>query len=281
MRFIKAGGLVCLIAVSPASVSADIYEWKDDAGRPHYSDRQRDAARVVKIDTRPNGSTSFFHPRVKRVFDGDTVMLENGERVRLLGINTPEVAGRNKSAEAGGEAAKVWLTERLRDQRIRLEGDVEAQDRYQRKLAHVFTEDGTHINLELVRRGLAAVAIHPPNYRYADALLAAQREAEQKRLGIWQSPDYAPILADTINLDNYKGWKRVRGRIRAIKHSRKYSYLQINERFSLRVAKEAGVRFPDLQNWQGRSVEARGWINKSGERLTLDIPHPAALQFLD
>jgi len=125
------------------------------------------------------------------------------------------------------------------------------------------------------------VAIHPPNYKYADALFAAQHDAEQAKRGIWQLPAYAPVAADSIGLDNYKGWKRVRGRINAIKHSRKYSYLQLNEQVSLRVAKNPAVRFPNLQNWLGRSVEARGWIKKSGKRLTLDIPHPLALQLLN
>jgi endonuclease YncB( thermonuclease family) len=87
---------------------------------------------------------------VEKVFDGDTILLSNGRKVRFLGINTPEVAGRNKSAEAGGEQAKDWLKNKLEHRKVLLQGDVEKQDNYQRTLAYVFTDNKEHMGVSRI-----------------------------------------------------------------------------------------------------------------------------------
>jgi len=262
-----------LLVVSPA-VRADVYEWRDAQGRHHYSDRTQHNAKILPV------KTADRYYVVKKVYDGDTILLGDGRKVRFLGVNTPEVAGRNKNAEAGGEAAKTWLTNRLQHQTVRLEFDVEKQDKYQRTLAHVFTKDKLHVNLELVRRGLAAVNIYPPNLKYVQPLLIAQQEAAREKLGIWRDPAYAVQSFELINDSNYKGWKRLSGRFKALRKSRKYSYLQFSPQFSIRIENAALDLFPDLQNYLDKSVEVRGWLSKSNGRFVMHIRHPADLQFL-
>lgn len=68
-----------------------------------------------------------------------------------VGVNTPEVSGRNKSAESGGERAKQWLKSKLEQRKVFLQGDVEKQDKYQRTLAYVYDENKQLVNLELVK----------------------------------------------------------------------------------------------------------------------------------
>ena len=264
--------LAMALVLFPIVVAADVYEWSDAQGKHHYSDRlQHDNARILAVDS---GVTYY---EVEKVYDGDTILLNDGQKVRFLGVNTPEVAGRNKNAEPGGEEAKTWLTQRLQHIKVRLEGDVEKKDKYQRTLAHVFTEDKQHINWELVRRGLGAVNIYPPNLKYIGPMLAAQQLAEHELLGIWSYPYYAPLAFQALNDGNYKGWKRVTGQIRAVKSSKKYSYLQLSDSVSLRVDHKTMGLFPALQEYVGKNIEARGWVSKNKNRFVLHLRHPADL----
>ena len=264
----------CLLLLLPQAINAEVFKWIDNQGRPHYSDRERVNAKILAVDP---GVSYYF---VEKVFDGDTILLNNGQKVRFLGVNTPEVAGRNKNAEAGGEAAKAWLKQRLEHKKVSLEGDVEKQDKYQRILAYVFSEDKQHINLELVRQGLAAVNIYPPNLKYVEALLAAQRGAEQAGLGIWGRAEYRPQPFQALNVDNYKGWKRITGRVIALKKTAKYSYLQFSDWVSLRIDNKNLNLFPQLHSYVGKSIEVRGWVNKSKDRFAVQVRHPGELKIL-
>lgn len=266
---------VCILAVWPLMLRAEVFEWTDEQGRHHYSDRKQVNAKILTVEP----AVSYY--RVEKVFDGDTILLSDGRKVRLLGVNTPEIAGRNKNAEPGGEQAKVWLTQRIEHKKVRLEGDVEKQDKYQRSLAYVFGEDKAHINLELVRQGLAAVNIYPPNLKYVDDLLAAQQSAEQAKRGIWGLPAYAARPFTALNDENYKGWKRVTGRVTGLKQTAKYSYLRFSDKVSVRVENQNRNLFPPLQNYVGQSVEVRGWVAKSKDRFAVQARHPGDIKRLN
>jgi len=257
-----------------ATLPAQVFEWFDDQGRHHYSDRKHENAEILTV----NPGHSYYI--VEKVFDGDTILLENGQKVRLLGINTPEVAGPNKDAESGGETAKAWLKQKLDRKKVRLEIDLEKQDKYRRTLAYVFTDDKQHINLELVKQGLAAVNIYPPNLKYVDTLLAAQQHAEQQRLGIWQDPAYAPQSFTSLHNTDYKGWKRITGRIRNTKKTAKYSYLQFSDKAGIRIENKLLNLFPSLQGYVGKQVEARGWPVKQKDQFFVPVRHPGELKVL-
>lgn len=261
--------LLLLLLLLPVLLRAEVYQWTDQQGRRHYSDRGHEQAKVLSI------APGNAYYEVERVFDGDTILLSNGQKVRFLGINTPEVAGRNKSAEAGGEQAKAWLKDKLEHKKVFLQGDVEKQDKYQRSLAYVFTEQKEHINLELVKRGLAFVNIYPPNLKYVDALLAAQLQAEQAKLGIWGYRDYAPQAFTELDETNYHGWKRLTGRIQAVKQTAKHGYLQFSDKVSISVEPASQALFPDLESYVGKQVEVRGWIRRSKDRFSVLVRHPA------
>lgn len=269
-----ANSLLVLLMLVSSTVSAEVFKSVDSHGRPHYSDRKLDNAEILPV------TPAVSYCIVEKVFDGDTILLSDGQKVRLLGVNTPEVAGRNKAAEPGGDAAKAWLKQRLEHKRVRLEFDVEKQDKYMRTLAYVFTEDRQHINLELVRGGFAAVNIYPPNLKYVDALVAAQQSAEQAGIGIWRDRAYAAKGFETLNADNYKGWKRVSGVIQAVKKTRKYSYLQFSEYVAVRIENKSLDLFPTLQGYIGKRIEARGWVIKNKDRLVLPVRHPGELKVM-
>ena len=136
---------------------------------------------------------------VTRVVDGDTLVLENNERVRLIGIDTPEMHDSNKlnrDAQRSGqdiEAIKQLgrrsyeFTKKLVEgKRVRLEFDVERYDKYKRILAYVYLLDGTFLNAEIVKQGYASLMTYPPNVKYADLFLKLYRQAREDQRGLWK-----------------------------------------------------------------------------------------------
>lgn len=124
--------------------------------------------------------------RVRYVNDGDTIVLENAERVRYLGINTPEIGDAHGPSEPFAQAARRFNTRLVLHQKVRLEYDRQRQDRYGRQLAYVFLEDGTMVNEALLREGFAYCLYRSPNDRYGQRLLERQREALRAGRGIWR-----------------------------------------------------------------------------------------------
>jgi micrococcal nuclease len=124
--------------------------------------------------------------KVSRVIDGDTLVLEGGAQVRLLGIDAPELEKEGRPAEFLAHQSKAALSDLTRGQKLRLEYDVLRYDHYGRLLAYLFLPDNTMVSAEMVRRGWAHVYLHHPNLRYREFLQAAQREAMEANRGVWQ-----------------------------------------------------------------------------------------------
>jgi micrococcal nuclease len=119
------------------------------------------------------------------VTDGDTFTLGGIGRVRVIGVDTPEVYG---GAECYGAAAsaftkRILYTGRPVDYRL----GVESRDRYGRALAYVWLRDGTMFNGLLVERGYATPLTIPPNDEYARLFVAAARRAQARGRGLWSS----------------------------------------------------------------------------------------------
>ncbi len=136
---------------------------------------------------------------VKRVVDGDTLVLANGERVRLIGIDTPEIHDSDKlyrdskrSQESVSEIKEMgqrsykFTKDLVEGKVVSLEFDVERQDKYKRLLAYVYLQDGTFVNAEIVRQGYASLMTYPPNVKYADSFLKLYREARENKRGLWK-----------------------------------------------------------------------------------------------
>lgn len=124
------------------------------------------------------------------VIDGDTVVVRVAgatERVRLIGIDTPEVTGGFLPAECYGEEASVFTKSLLPEGTdVRLTRDAEARDRYGRLLAYLHrADDGIFVNLEIAARGYAEALIIEPNNTHADAFYRAASTAREQGLGLW------------------------------------------------------------------------------------------------
>ncbi|MCC6650348.1 MAG: thermonuclease family protein [Candidatus Eisenbacteria bacterium] len=126
--------------------------------------------------------------RCERVIDGDTVVLDGGERVRLIGVDTPEVHHPSKPVEYFGRQASAFTESLVEGKLVRLEYDQTRRDRFRRTLAYLRLEDGTFVNLEVVRRGYGFAYTQYP-FRYMDEFRAAEREARTGGAGLWAHRD--------------------------------------------------------------------------------------------
>lgn len=123
---------------------------------------------------------------VARVIDGDTIVIAGGERVRYIGIGTPELRpDGGGGAEPYAIAAKDANAALVAGREVRLVYDDEKRDRYGRLLAYVYVGD-TFVNLRLVERGLATARAYPPNTDQQRVFEAAQARARAARVGMWK-----------------------------------------------------------------------------------------------
>lgn len=139
------------------------------------------ARNVRKEVAKPYTLTSA---RVKRVIDGDTIELEGGERVRYIGINSPELRDTREKVACFAAKAREVNKILVEGKEVRLKKDVSERDKYGRLLRYVFIGD-TFVNLELVREGVAYIATYPPDVNYQKEFSQAQKEAREAKRGLW------------------------------------------------------------------------------------------------
>ncbi|MGH8999428.1 MAG: thermonuclease family protein [Acidimicrobiia bacterium] len=124
---------------------------------------------------------------VERVVDGDTLVVRGGQRVRLIGIDTPETVDPRRPVQCFGREAADRLRSLLAaGTDVRLAYDVERTDRFGRTLAYVYRRsDGLFVNAALVAGGYAQPATYPPNVAHADDFADLARQARQTQMGLW------------------------------------------------------------------------------------------------
>ena len=120
---------------------------------------------------------------VEYVHDGDTIFLEDGRKVRMLGINTPEIGDDLECF--GNEATALTRSLLPEGAHVWVQQDVEPLDQYGRSLLFVYTDDGVNVNLELLREGAAEVEMYKPNVLLRDEVYAAQDAARDTGAGLW------------------------------------------------------------------------------------------------
>ena len=153
--------------------------------------------------TSPAADADSLRVKVHWVDDGDTIVVAGGERVRYLGINTPEVAHKDEPGEPFGDEAKDFNKKLVQGRWINLELAEQQRDHYGRLLAYVFLADGTFVNGELVRQGYAHLLRKQPKLHYWERLLALQRQALKEKKGMWSLPVVKP---EKFYIGNKRSW---------------------------------------------------------------------------
>lgn len=133
--------------------------------------------------------------QIRYVIDGDTLVLEDNQRIRLIGVDAPEVdhPRYNRIGEPFGHESRDYLKRRLEGREVRLENGPEAFDKYGRRLAYVF-EGETLVNAELIELGYAEAMRSFPHPR-RDEFLELEARARADKKGLWEEKSPAPPTA--------------------------------------------------------------------------------------
>jgi micrococcal nuclease len=143
----------------------------------------------------PFGSIALGAPSggtVVAVFDGDTILLDSGEKIRYLGIDAPEVAHEGTPADCYGNEAKAFNREMVLHKRVSLRYERVKTDSYGRFLAYVFLAEGRCVNAEMVLRGYALVFRSSEGFERFDEFLTHQRQAIRSNRGLWSECNTQP-----------------------------------------------------------------------------------------
>ena len=215
------------------------------------------------------------------VYDGDTLRLEDGRRIRLIGIDTPELGRDGKPAEPYAQQALQRLRRLVEEggERVRLRLGPDRRDHYGRYLAHVYLPDQGDVAEQLLQEGLGRATIMPPNIRHLECLLEAERRARDAGRGLWHRAQ----VADARTLaKSAQGFRLVRGLIQRVGDSRCCLWRNLEGGLALRIDRKDLNYFPGLQEREllGRELEVRGWIYLRNGEQRMQVRHGAAIRWL-
>ncbi len=250
------------------------------------------AALPVQADvlTAPSALQEGKSGKVSEVVDGDTVKLDDGRQVRLVGTQAPKLPlGRpNFPAWPLGEESKRALENLILGKRVRLLYGGERKDRHGRELAHLARDsDGLWLQGEMLRLGMTRVYTFPDNRSAVADMLALERAAREARLGIWSHPFYA--LRSPDDLAKLTGtFQIVEGVATKAAKGGETVYLNFGEDwktdFTVAIDKEAYGLFRlarlDPLKLEGRRLRMRGWLHEKNGPM-IDATHPEQVELLD
>ncbi|MBF0284520.1 MAG: thermonuclease family protein [Magnetococcales bacterium] len=232
-------------------------------------------------------STLDGKERVERIIDGDTFTLPQGKKVRVLGIDCPEVAKSGKPAEPLGNDAKKRAMGLLKGRSVTLSSDQDKIDDFKRSLAYVATEDGKDLGEILLSEGLAMVYVRPPNLSRAQRYLEIEDQARNNQLGIWSTKGGRRVAADRA-VDHMDGYRVIHGQVTEVErigHSYRIHFGHDHKSdFSISITERNWKKyFPahEMPNsyFLKKTMEARGRISYE-DGPSIHVSHPLQLKFL-
>lgn len=225
---------------------------------------------------------------VVAIVDGDTLLLDDGREIRLVGIQAPKLPlGRPDFAPWPlADAAKAALERLAMGRGVRLGYGGRRMDRHGRVLAHLFRDDEAWIQGALLSLGMARVYSFADNRARVADMLALERRARAAGLGIWSDPFYAVRAAAAVAAD-IGSFQVVEGRVTRAENVRGRVYLNFGadwrDDFTVTLAPAVRRRFEseavDPLGYQGRRVRVRGWI-KSFNGPMIEATHPEQIEVL-
>ena len=226
---------------------------------------------------------------VREVVDGDTLVLEDGTTVRLVGIMTPKLplGRRGFRTEPLAHDAKAALEALTLGRRVTLSYGGQRIDRYGRALAHLHDEDGLWIQGELLRRGLARVYTFSDNTALSTRMLTLENETRMAGRGVW-TDGYYRVLDTEETLEAIGSFQLVEGRILDAAKVRGRTYLNFGpdyrSDFTITISPKDMRTFRradfDPATLEGRRVRVRGWLQSLNGPM-IEVTHPEQIEVLE
>ncbi|NQV04053.1 MAG: thermonuclease family protein, partial [Candidatus Omnitrophica bacterium] len=181
------------------------------------------------------------------IIDGDTIELSNGQRVRYIGIDTPEMRERKGlgwlyNPRPYAKEAKDFNQRLVNGKPIRLEFDVQKNDKYGRLLAYVYVGEKM-VNLEMVKEGYAMIYAYPPNIKYAEEFLEAQRFARENEKGLWSGLE-SNVISSSQARQNVGMLRMVEAQVYDTFLSNKLLILNCRDNFKVVIFRDNLESFP-------------------------------------
>ncbi len=233
----------------------------------------------------PAGLASFS---VRSAHDGDTLTLNDGRKIRLIGIDTPELKRGQQPAQPYARQARDYLRSLLarHQQRVAVLLGREAKDHYGRTLAYLFFDDGSSVQAAMLAAGFAVAMSFPPNTAYSACYREQEKLARAAKRQIWSHPKYRDRDVSGLAASS-RGFHILHARVNKISHSRVGVWLNLDGGLAVQVKTADLVNFAPgwLQALQGKVVQLRGWLHpklkpKYHQRFYLQLRHPDNLQIL-
>ena len=198
---------------------------------------------------------------IDKVIDGDTIRLADGGKVRLIGINTPELGRDGEPDQPWAKQARQALQTFL-GQRALLLADLDSSDNHGRTLAHIYNLQGESAEAHLLKQGLGWHVAIPPNLTQADCLAKAERLARDRRIGLWSSGGIASTLADNVSEG---GFQVITGQVSSISFGKRGWWINLGDNIAAVIYPEHQHRFDrrQLAALTGKTVAIRGWVYPS------------------
>ena len=219
---------------------------------------------------------------VSKIIDGDTLHLNDGRKIRLIGINTPELGRRGKASQPFARKAYHALSNLLKNsKKIGLSYDKDKKDPYKRLLAYITLTDGRSVERILLSKGLAHSIVVPPNDSRINCYRKTEKNARDASLGLWQLLENQWIKAGRLSAKS-KGLRYVSGTVSAYSESKKSIYLKLNSKLSIRIAKKDRKYFSNISfnKLIGRHLQVRGWVSTYRGRQSIHVRTAYDLQII-
>ena len=220
--------------------------------------------------------------QVRYIHDGDTLFLTDGRKLRLIGLNTPELEQEGQTSEPLAIQARNHLRKLLQQSKntLLIEYDQASKDKYGRTLAHAFLTNGQNITQILITQGYATSLIVPPNLQHWQCYQQAEKQARTHNTGIWALDSYQTQTVEQLP-EKANGFFIVRGTVRNIQHYKKSAMIQLEQKLELFIHADDMVYFTDTLKTikTGQSLKASGWIHPRKTRLLMRIRHPSVIEY--
>ena len=214
---------------------------------------------LCSLPAKPN-----FTAKVVRVYDGDTVRLASGDKVRILGVNTPEMGKENeKKDEPGAIIAKQKLQALLAksNYKINIYFDSKKVDRYGRLLAYISTSSGIDVSRYMIENGYGVFVAIPPNTMMADCYYRSEKTIRKRNLNNWAIVTNWNISDDAISY--FKGgFAILRSKIISYSQSKTKLVILLSNGYKVIVGNKMKKYFAELKGMKGKTILIKNWVNQ-------------------
>lgn len=233
----------------------------------------------------PNRLSAPEKVTVKWVYDGDSLLLTDKRKIRIIGIDTPETRHHKQKAQAYGAKAREALRELLKtfNYQVELRYEKERFDKYYRVLAHVYLADGTNISTWMLEQGYAKTLPFPPNIKLADCYKISEEKAQQKSLKIWRYKSHK--IRDAVSLPRrINGYVRLKGNISKIKRYKKSLIMELESNsktpIQLKIKKKSLSYFTKIDSdyLQNKTIIVTGILKNKKRKRTIYLNHSSQIK---